>query len=50
VQAYSSISLADQGLKTDAQIHWNLGTAPLIEAALKRGEGPVRRLASPNTA
>jgi phosphoenolpyruvate carboxykinase (ATP) len=43
VQAYSSISLPDQGIVTDAQIHWNLGTAPLVEAALKRGEGQLTK-------
>lgn len=43
MQAYSSISLPDQGIVTDAQIHWNLGTAPLVEAALKRGEGQLTK-------
>src|ERR687886_707821 len=28
-----------QGLETGAKIFWNLGTAPLVEHALKRGEG-----------
>lgn len=32
-------SLADQGFETRAQVHWNLGTAPLVEAALKNDEG-----------
>ena len=28
-----------QGFGTGAQLHWNLGTAPLVEEALRRGEG-----------
>jgi len=28
-----------QGFATSAALHWNLGTAPLIELAVKRGEG-----------
>jgi len=39
VQAYSSVSLKDQGIITDSEIHWNLGTGPLIEAAVKNDEG-----------
>lgn len=39
MQAYSSISLADQGIITDAIVNWNLGTAPLVEAAVQNGEG-----------
>ena len=35
----SSHSLAHQGFTTNAQLHWNLGTAPLVEMAVKRGEG-----------
>ena len=31
--------LAVQGFPTAATLHWNLGTAPLIEAAVTRGEG-----------
>ncbi len=34
-----SFELSHQGIDTDAAIHWNLGTAPLVEEALKRGEG-----------
>ncbi|MGE4431572.1 MAG: phosphoenolpyruvate carboxykinase [Sphingobium sp.] len=39
MQAYSSTSLTDQGIVTDAEQHWNLGTAPLVEAAVRNGEG-----------
>ncbi|TKD50818.1 phosphoenolpyruvate carboxykinase [Sphingomonas baiyangensis] len=28
-----------QGIQTTADLHWNLGTAPLVEAAIRRGEG-----------
>ncbi|MFC7537039.1 phosphoenolpyruvate carboxykinase [Sphingomonas sp. GCM10030256] len=31
--------LEAQGIRTDAELHWNLTTAPLVEEALKRGEG-----------
>ncbi len=39
MQAKSSITLVDQGISTDATQYWNLGTAPLVEAALANGEG-----------
>jgi phosphoenolpyruvate carboxykinase (ATP) len=39
VQAKSSFTLADQSISTRATQHWNLGTAPLVEAALANGEG-----------
>jgi phosphoenolpyruvate carboxykinase (ATP) len=32
-------SLADQGIETSARLNWNLGTAQLVEEAVKRGEG-----------
>ncbi len=32
-------TLDQQGIKTSAATHWNLGTAPLVEMALNRGEG-----------
>lgn len=32
-----------QGLATSANIFWNLGTAPLVEHALKRGEGRLTK-------
>ena len=31
--------LAQQGIATSATLHWNLITAPLVEMAVKRGEG-----------
>ncbi|MGI4875933.1 MAG: phosphoenolpyruvate carboxykinase [Janthinobacterium lividum] len=31
--------LASQGFTTAATLHWNLGTAPLVEQAVRRGEG-----------
>ncbi|AHE54187.1 phosphoenolpyruvate carboxykinase [Sphingomonas sanxanigenens] len=34
-----SFTLSDQGIATDAELHWNLGTAPLVEIAVKRSEG-----------
>ncbi|TPG21564.1 phosphoenolpyruvate carboxykinase [Sphingomonas koreensis] len=34
-----ALGLDAQGIATSAQIHWNLGTAPLVEAAIARGEG-----------
>ena len=34
MQAKSSITLVDQGISTHATQFWNLGTAPLVEAAL----------------
>ena len=34
-----SFDLHHQGIDTDAQLHWNLQTAPLVEQAVCRGEG-----------
>ena len=34
-----AFGLDKQGLDVDAQLHWNLGTAPLVELAIQRGEG-----------
>ena len=31
--------LAAQGINTNASVHWNLGTAPLVEIAVQRAEG-----------
>ncbi|MCB2013870.1 MAG: phosphoenolpyruvate carboxykinase [Sphingobium sp.] len=39
MQAYSSTSLEDQGIITGAELNWNLGTGPLVEAAIRNGEG-----------
>ena len=38
-----STSLDQQGITTSAKIHANLGTAPLVEHALKRGEGQLTK-------
>jgi phosphoenolpyruvate carboxykinase (ATP) len=35
--------LADLGIDTSADIHWNYGTPQLVEAALARGEGMLAR-------
>jgi phosphoenolpyruvate carboxykinase (ATP) len=40
VPAYS---LSAQGLNTNAEVHWNLLTGPLVEAAIKRGEGMLAK-------
>ena len=37
------VTLADQGFKTDATIHANLGTPALVEHALKKGEGQLTK-------
>jgi phosphoenolpyruvate carboxykinase (ATP) len=39
VSTISSHSLEAQGYSTKAKLHWNLGTAPLIELAVERKEG-----------
>ncbi|MFP5330338.1 MAG: phosphoenolpyruvate carboxykinase (ATP), partial [Alphaproteobacteria bacterium] len=31
--------LDSQGIGTPAELHWNLTTAPLVEHAVRRGEG-----------
>ncbi|MFM6933217.1 MAG: phosphoenolpyruvate carboxykinase [Novosphingobium sp.] len=38
-----SFSLEKQGFATNAKIHANLGTAPLVEHALQRGEGRLTK-------
>ncbi len=35
--------LATQGIATEAEIHWNLTTAPLVEFAVARGEGQLAK-------
>jgi phosphoenolpyruvate carboxykinase (ATP) len=35
--------LADQGISTSAQVHWNLNTAQLVEQAVSRGEGVLAK-------
>jgi phosphoenolpyruvate carboxykinase (ATP) len=34
-----AFSLASMGIETGAELHWNLTTAPLVEHAVRRGEG-----------
>jgi phosphoenolpyruvate carboxykinase (ATP) len=34
-----AFGLTDQGIDTSARLHWNYGDAPLIEQAVRRGEG-----------
>jgi len=38
-QLTPAFGLDKQGIDVDAQLHWNLGTAPLVELAVQRGEG-----------
>ncbi len=38
-----TFGLDDQGIETDAELHWNLGTAPLVEQAVQRGEGRLTK-------
>ncbi len=35
--------LAQQGIETQAELHWNLGTPALVEEAVRRGEGLLAR-------
>ena len=39
MQAKSSLTLEKQGFSSKAVQYWNLGTAPLVEAAIANGEG-----------
>jgi len=43
VQAKSSYALSNQGIDTSAEIKWNLLTAPLIEEAVRNGEGSLAK-------
>ena len=38
-----SFGLDSQGIATSATLHWNLVTARLYEAALRRGEGKIAK-------
>ncbi|MFS0736793.1 phosphoenolpyruvate carboxykinase [Sphingomonas sp. 1P06PA] len=38
-----SFGLDAQGIRTGATVHWNLGTAPLVEQAVLRGEGQLAK-------
>jgi phosphoenolpyruvate carboxykinase (ATP) len=35
--------LPTQGIDTPADLHWNLGTAALVEQAIMRGEGTLAK-------
>ncbi|MBO9622843.1 MAG: phosphoenolpyruvate carboxykinase [Sphingomonas sp.] len=39
----SSHGLEMQGIETNAELFWNLGTAPLVERAVRRGEGRLAK-------
>ena len=39
----SSFGLAEQGIKTAANVKWNLLTAPLVEEAVRNGEGVLAK-------
>jgi phosphoenolpyruvate carboxykinase (ATP) len=43
VTARLNVSLDAQGIRTQAQIHANLGTAPLVEHAVRNGEGRLAK-------
>ena len=32
-----------QGIETGAELHWNLSTAPIVEEAVRRGEGSLAK-------
>jgi phosphoenolpyruvate carboxykinase (ATP) len=36
-------TLDAQGIRTGAELHWNLGTAPLVELAVRRSEGVLAK-------
>lgn len=36
-------TLAQQGIDTGAELHWNLTTAPLVEHSIRRGEGMLAK-------
>jgi len=39
VNRVPNFGLEQQGIRTGAELHWNLTTAPLVEQAISRGEG-----------
>jgi phosphoenolpyruvate carboxykinase (ATP) len=43
VSVSPNFSLEKQGINTSAQVHWNLGTARLVESALANGEGRLAK-------
>ncbi len=38
-----TFSLQNQGISTSADVHWNLGTARLVESAVQNGEGVLAK-------
>lgn len=38
-----AFTLAEQGIQTTAELHWNLTTGPLVEQAVRRGEGVLAK-------
>ncbi len=43
MRPHSSVTLADQGIATQADIKWNLLTGPLVEEAVRNGEGMLAK-------
>ncbi len=43
MQRVPAYDLERQGISVAAELHWNLTTAPLVEAAIRRGEGELTR-------
>jgi phosphoenolpyruvate carboxykinase (ATP) len=43
VSVSPNFSLEKQGINTNAKVHWNLGTARLVESALANGEGRLAK-------
>ncbi|MFN3370092.1 MAG: phosphoenolpyruvate carboxykinase [Sphingomonadaceae bacterium] len=43
MSAQAKAALEAQGIRTGARLHWNLGTAPLIELAVLRSEGMLSK-------
>ena len=43
VNRVPAFGLDAQGIRTDAELHWNLTTAPLVEQAVSRGEGMLAK-------
>ncbi len=38
-----AFALSNQGIETNAELHWNLTTAPLVEHSIRRGEGMLAK-------
>lgn len=43
MRPHSSVTLADQGIATKADLKWNLLTGPLVEEAIRNGEGMLAK-------